>query len=93
MCYSGDNTMADIPTLLVAGALIGAGLNVIRGVSQSSEKFNLKKASGAAIAATIAALATVSIFDVSVLGGPIQTIILGLLAGFGADYSLSRLNK
>ena len=74
MCYSGDNTMVDIPTLLVAGALIGAGLNVIRGVSQSSEKFNLKKASGAAIAATIAALATVSIFDVSVLGGPIQTI-------------------
>ena len=49
--------MVDIPTLLVAGALIGAGLNVIRGVSQSSEKFNLKKASGAAIAATIAALA------------------------------------
>ena len=93
MCYSGDNTMVDIPTLLVAGALVGAGLNVIRGVSQSSEKFNLKKASGAAIAATIAALATVSIFDVSVLGGPIQTIILGLLAGFGADYSLSRLNK
>jgi hypothetical protein len=93
MCYSGDNTMVDIPTLLVAGALIGAGLNVIRGVSQSSEKFNLKKASGAAIAATIAALATVSIFDVSVLGGPIQTIVLGLLAGFGADYSLSRLNK
>lgn len=93
MCYSSDNTMVDIPTLLVAGALIGAGLNVIRGVSQSSEKFNLKKASGAAIAATIAALATVSIFDVSVLGGPIQTIVLGLLAGFGADYSLSRLNK
>ena len=93
MCYSGDNTMVDIPTLLVAGALIGAGLNVIRGVSQSSEKFNLKKASGAAIAATIAALATVSIFDVSVLGGPIQTITPGLLAGFGADYSLSRLNK
>ena len=85
--------MVDIPTLLVAGALIGAGLNVIRVVSQSSEKFNLKKASGAAIAATIAALATVSIFDVSVLGGPIQTIVLGLLAGFGADYSLSRLNK
>ena len=38
-------------------------------------------------------LATVSIFDVSALGGPIQTITLGLLAGFGADYSLSRLNK
>ena len=68
--------MVDIPSLLIAGALLGAALNVIRGVSQSEEKFNFKKASGAAIAATVAALAT-----------------LGLLAGFGADYSLSRLNK
>jgi|TARA_R110000787_G_scaffold43224_2_gene106145 hypothetical protein len=93
MSFSGDITMVDIPTLLIAGALLGAGLNVIRGVAQSDEGFNIKKATGAAIAATIAALATVSIFDVSVLGGPIQTITLGLLAGFGADYSLSRLNK
>ena len=85
--------MVDIPVILVIAALAGAGLNVIRGVSQSEEKFNFKKASGAAIAATVAALATVSIFDVSALGGPIQTITLGLLAGFGADYSLSRLNK
>jgi|TARA_B110000977_G_scaffold185390_1_gene250146 hypothetical protein len=85
--------MVDIPSLLIGGAILGAALNVIRGVSQSEEKFNFKKASGAAIAATIAALATVSIFDVSILGGPIQTITLGLLAGFGADYSLSRLNK
>ena len=85
--------MVDIPSLLIAGALLGAALNVIRGVSQSEEKFNFKKASGAAIAATVAALATVSIFDLSALGGPIQTITLGLLAGFGADYSLSRLNK
>ena len=85
--------MVDIPSLLIGGAILGAALNVIRGVSQSEEKFNFKKASGAAIAATSAALATVSIFDVSILGGPIQTITLGLLAGFGADYSLSRLNK
>ena len=85
--------MVDIPSLLIGGAILGAALNVIRGVSQSEEKFNFKKASGAAIAATVAALATVSIFDVSALGGPIQTITLGLLAGFGADYSLSRLNK
>ena len=85
--------MVDIPTLLVAGALVGAGLNVIRGVANSDKAFSLKKASGAAIAATIAALATVSIFDVSVLGGPVQTLVLGLLAGFGADYSISRLNK
>jgi len=85
--------MVDIPTLLIAGALVGAGLNVIRGVSNSDQAFNLKKATGAAIAAVVAALATVSIFDISVLGGPVQTVVLGLLAGFGADYSLSKLNK
>ncbi len=88
-----STTMVDIPILLVIAALAGAGLNVIRGVSQSDESFNFKKASGAAIAAIVASLATVSIFDVSVLGGPVQTVILGLLAGFGSDFTLSRLNK
>jgi hypothetical protein len=85
--------MVDIPILLAAAALAGAGLNVIRGVSKSSEPFSFKKASGAAIAAGLASLAAVSVFDVSVLGGPVQTVILGLLTGFGSDFALSKLNK
>jgi hypothetical protein len=85
--------MVDIPIVLVVAALAGAGLNVIRGYASSENAFSFKKASGAGIAAIIAALATVSVFDVSVLGGPIQTAILGLLAGFGSDFTLSRLNR
>lgn len=83
----------DIPILLVAAALAGAGLNVIRGVSNSSEKFSFRKATGAAVAAVIASLAAVTAFDATVLAGPVQTVLLGLLTGFSADFALSRLNK
>lgn len=83
----------DIPILLVAAALAGAGLNVIRGVSNSSEKFSFRKATGAAVAAVIASLAAVAAFDATVLAGPVQTVLLGLLTGFSADFALSRLNK
>ena len=85
--------MVDIPILLVIAALIGAGLNVARGFTHNDETFSLKKATGAVIAATLASLAAVSVYDVSVLGGPVQTVILGLLTGFSSDYALSKLNK
>ena len=84
---------AEIPLLLLGAALAGAGLNVLRGFSHSEEPFSFKKASGAAVAAAIASLAAISIFDVTTLSGPIQTIVLGILAGFGADFTLSKLNK
>jgi hypothetical protein len=84
---------AEIPLLLLVAALVGAGLNVIRGASNSSEPFSFKKAAGAAVAATIAAFAAIAVFDVSTLGGPVQTFIVGALAGFSADFGLSRLNK
>ena len=90
-CISMD--MAEIPILLVVAALIGAGLNVARGYSKSSDPFSLKKAVGAAIAAGVASLAAISVFDVSTLGGSTQTVLLGLLVGFGADFSLSKLKK
>jgi hypothetical protein len=85
--------MVDIPILLVLASLGGATLNVIRGYSGSEEAFSAKKASGAAVAAVIAALAAVSVFNTEVLSGPVETIVLGLLLGFGSDFALSRLNK
>jgi len=84
---------AEIPLLLLAAALLGAGLNVLRGYSHSEDSFSIKKASGAAVVAVITAVAAISIFDISTLGGPVQTVILGVLAGFGADFTLSKLNK
>jgi len=86
-------TMVDIPVLLTLAALGGAGLNVLRGYSNSDESFSFKKLTGAIVAAVIASLAAVSVFDVSTLGGPVQTVILGLLVGFGSDFALSKLNK
>jgi len=85
--------MVDIPLLLVIAAIAGATLNVIRGLSTSSEDFSFKKSSGAVITAVLASLAAVSVFDVNVLGGPVQTVILGLLTGFGSDFTLSKLKK
>lgn len=85
--------MVDIPILLVAASLIGAGLNVLRGWSSSDDSFDIKKASGATITAVVAALAATVVFDVSTLGGPIQTVLLGLLTGFSANYTISKLTK
>lgn len=85
--------MVDIPILLVAASLIGAGLNVLRGWSSNDDSFDIKKASGAIITAVVAALAATVVFDVSTLGGPIQTVLLGLLTGFSANYTISKLTK
>lgn len=87
--------MVDIPILLVAAALVGAGLNVVRGYSNTpeGEGFSLKKALAAATTATIAALAAVSVFDISTLGGTVQTVVLGLLLGFGSNFTVAKLTK
>jgi len=48
---------------------------------------------GGLITAAIAALAAVQVFDVSTLGGITQTVLLGLLTGFSADVTISKLKK
>ena len=83
----------DIPILLVVASLIGAGLNILRGWSASKDNFNAKKFTGGMIAAIVAALSAVTVFDISVLGGPVQTVLLGLLVGFGTDFTLSKLKR
>lgn len=83
----------DIPLLLVLAALGGATLNIIRGTANSDGAFSLKKTVGGLITAVIASLASVIVFDVSTLGGPVQTVILGLLVGFAADFTTSKLKK
>ena len=85
--------MMDIPILLLLAALAGAILNVARGYLNTEQAFSPKKFTGAIIAACIPAIALVSVFDLSSIGGPVQTVILGLMAGFGSDFALSRLNK
>ena len=88
---SGNTYMMDIPILLLLAA--GAILNVVRGYLNTEKPFAPRKLVGAIIAACITAIALVSVFDVSTLGGPVQMVILGLMSGFGSDFALSRLNK
>ena len=86
--------MADIPILLVAAALVGSILNVIRGAVQpDAGEFQIKKLVGALIAAGFATLGAVVVFDVSNIGGPVQLTILGLIAGFTTDFTLSKLKQ
>jgi len=85
--------MADLELVLIVAALVGAGLNVLRGTVKSSDGFNPKLFVGGLITATIAALAAVQVFDVSTLGGITQTVLLGLLTGFSADVTISKLKK
>ncbi len=85
--------MADLEVVLIAAALVGAGLNVLRGTLKDSNDFKPKLFVGALITATVAALAAVQVFDVSTLGGITQTILLGLLTGFSADVAISKLKN
>ncbi len=83
--------MADIPILLVAAAILGAGLNVVRGhANDPSKQWSLKKITGGLITAVLGSLALISVLDVTNIGGPIALVVLGLITGFGADFALAK---
>lgn len=84
--------MAEIPLLLVVAVLAGAFLNVIRGVVGQSV-FDYRLFAGTLITASLAAITAASVIDTSVITGTIELIILGLITGFGVDFSISRLKK
>lgn len=86
--------MTDIPILLVIAAVIGAGLNVARGATQEPrESFSFRKTFGGLIAGIVGALAAVTALDATAYSGQVSTIIIGLLTGFGSDYTFSKLKK
>jgi hypothetical protein len=83
--------MADLEIILIVAALAGASLNVIRGAAKSTEDFSPRLFVGALITASVAALATIAVFDVATIGGVTQAVVLGLLAGFSADQAINKL--
>jgi len=85
--------MADLELVLIAAALTGAGLNILRGAAKSQENFSFKLFAGGLITSAVAALAAIQTFDISTLGGITQTILLGLLTGFSADVAISKLKS
>ncbi len=82
----------EIPLILVLSVLLGAFANVIRGVV-NADYFDYRLFAGSLITAGFAALSTVVVLDFAGVTDPIGLIILGLLAGFGADFGTSRLNR
>ena len=81
------------PTLVVVGAaVIGAGLNTLRGYFHSQGAYSAKKLGGALIISTFAAIAvaqTIAIDSVGLVG----LALIGLSTGFAADFAVSKAKK
>ena len=82
------------PTLLVVGAaVVGAGLNTLRGYLHSEgQAYSAKKLAGALIISTFAAIAiaqTIAIESVGLVG----LALIGLSTGFAADFAVSKAKK
>jgi hypothetical protein len=82
------------PTLITVGAaIIGAGLNTLRGYLHSEgEAYSAKKLAGALIISTFAAIAvaqTIAIDSVGLVG----LALIGLTTGFAADFAISKAKK
>ena len=82
------------PTLITVGAaVVGAGLNTLRGYLHSEgEAYSAKKLAGALIISTFAAIAvaqTIAIDSVGLVG----LALIGLTTGFAADFVISKAKK
>ena len=86
--------MADIPILILAGSLFGAALNIIRGVSNdTSGELDYKKLLGGGVIAIVSALGAIVALDVVAVTEPVTQLVVGVLVGFGADFTFSKLKK
>ena len=86
--------MADLPILLLAGSVLGAALNIIRGVSNDTTgKLNYKKVIGGGVTAIVAALGAVVALDSVAIVEPTTQLVVGVLVGFGSDFAISKLKK
>ena len=82
------------PTLLVVGAaVVGAGLNTLRGYLHSEgDSYSAKKLAGALIISTFAAIAiaqTIAVDSVGLVG----LALIGLTTGFATDFVVSKAKK
>jgi len=82
------------PTLITVGAaVVGAGLNTLRGYLHAEDKrYSAKKLAGALIISTFAAIAvaqTIAVESVGLVG----LALIGLTTGFAADFAVSKAKK
>ena len=82
------------PTLVTVGAaVIGAGLNTVRGYLHTEDRsYSAKKLAGALIISTFAAIAvaqTIAVDSVGLVG----LALIGLSTGFAADFAITKSKK
>jgi hypothetical protein len=82
------------PTLITVGAaVVGAGLNTLRGYLHTEDQsYSVKKLTGALIISTFAAIAvaqTIAIESVGLVG----LALIGLTTGFAADFAVTKAKK
>ena len=84
--------MVEALVLVAVAAIIGAGLNTLRGYLHSKEPYSAKKLAGSVIIATFAALA---LSQSIVVEGLTQegVVLVGLVTGFTADYAITKAKK
>jgi uncharacterized membrane protein len=84
--------MVEALVLVAVAAIIGAGLNTLRGYLHSKEPYSIKKLAGSIIIATFAALAlsqTIIVEGLTTEG----VALIGLVTGFSADYAITKAKK
>ena len=84
--------MVEALILVAVAAIIGAGLNTLRGYLHSKEPYSAKKLAGSLIIATFAALAlsqTIIVEGLTTEG----VALIGLVTGFTADYAITKAKK
>ena len=85
--------MVDPVLITVVAAVIGAGLNPLRGYLNSEDNaYSARKLAGALIISTFAAIAvsqTIAVEGVGLVG----LGLIGLTTGFAADFAVSKAKK
>ena len=85
--------MVDPVLITVVAAVIGAGLNTLRGYLHSEDQtYSARKLAGALIISTFAAIAISQTIAIEVIG-EIGLVLIGLTTGFAADFAVSKAKK
>ena len=85
--------MVDPVLITVVAAVIGAGLNKLRGyLHRTDETFSAMKFAGALIISTFAAIAIGQTIITEGIG-EVGLVLIGLTTGFAADFAVTKAKK
>lgn len=85
--------MVDPVLITVGAAVVGAGLNTLRGyLHREDESYSIRKLAGALIISTFAAVAIAQTIAVEGIG-EVGLALIGLTTGFAADFAVSKAKK